>query len=93
MQNFILVNKKINNFKKKSITIPGDKSLSIRFVLLSSLTQGKCTAYNLLESDDVINAIRCIKKLGIKVILKGNKCEVFGKGLFGFKYIFRRLTK
>ena len=86
MQNFILVNKKINDFKKKSITIPGDKSLSIRFVLLSSLTQGKCTAYNLLESDDVINAIRCIKKLGIKVILKGNKCEVFGKGLFGFKY-------
>ena len=86
MQKFISIKEKIDNFKKKSISIPGDKSLSIRFVLLSSLSQGKCTAQNILKSEDVISAIKSIKKLGIKIIVKKSKCEVYGKGLFGFKY-------
>ena len=86
MKKFISISKKINFFKKKSIQVTGDKSLSIRFVLLSSISQGKCIAYNLLKSDDVINAINCIRKLGIKVRLQKNKCEIYGKGLFGFKY-------
>ena len=86
MKKFISVSKKINLFKKKTIEVTGDKSLSIRFVLLSSISQGKCIAYNLLKSDDVINAINCIRKLGIKVSLQKNKCEIHGKGLFGFRY-------
>ena len=86
MQKFISINKKIDQLKKKSISIPGDKSLSIRFILLSSLSQGKCTAYNILKSDDVISAIKNIKKLGIKIIMKKSRCEVYGKGLYGYKY-------
>ncbi len=86
MQKFIFINKKIDQLKKKSISIPGDKSLSIRFILLSSLSQGKCTAYNILKSDDVISAIKNIKKLGIKIIMKKSRCEVYGKGLYGYKY-------
>ena len=86
MSKFIFISKKIDTFKKKSIFIPGDKSLSIRFILISSLAKGKCTAYNLLKSEDVISAIKSIKKLGIKIILGKSKCEVYGKGLFGFKY-------
>tara|TARA_Y100001935_G_scaffold149205_1_gene123186 strand:- start:3880 stop:5214 length:1335 start_codon:yes stop_codon:yes gene_type:complete len=83
---FISIKKKINNFKKNKISVPGDKSLSIRFVLLSSLSSGKSTAYNLLKSDDVLSAIRNVKKLGIKVFLSKLKCEVYGKGLFNYKY-------
>ncbi len=86
MSNFILIKKKIDSFKKKTLSIPGDKSLSIRFILLSSLTKGKCTGYNLLNSEDIISAIKSIRKLGIKVILKKSKCEIYGGGLFGFKY-------
>ncbi len=86
MRKFISIKKKIGKFKKKSISIPGDKSLSIRFVLLSSLSQGKCTAYNILKSEDVISAIKNIKKLGIKIVIKKFKCEVYGNGLFGYKY-------
>ncbi len=85
MKNFILINQKINNYKKNSINVEGDKSLSIRFVLLSSLSNGKSTALNLLKSEDVNSAINCIKKLGIKINLNNKKCEVFGKGLYGFK--------
>jgi len=84
--NLISIKKRINPFREKSIFVPGDKSLSIRFVLLSSLTNGKCTAYNLLNSEDVLNAIKNIKKLGIKIKFNNSKCEVYGKGLFNFKY-------
>ena len=73
MKNFISINKKIGNFKKKFIEVEGDKSLSIRFVLLSALTNGKCTATNLLKSQDVLNAINCINKLGIKSVFKKKK--------------------
>ena len=86
MKKTISINKRINIFKENIISVPGDKSLSIRFIILSSLSKGKCTAYNILKSEDVISAINCIRKLGIKINLKKSNCEVFGQGLFGFKY-------
>ncbi len=79
------INNKIGNFKK-SITVPGDKSLSIRWTLFASLAKGKSIAKNLLMSEDVLAAIEAIKKLGIKVILKKNECIIFGKGVDGYKY-------
>ena len=86
MKKKIIINKIIYPFKNKSITVSGDKSLSIRFILLSSLANGKSSAINILKSEDVINTIKCIKKLGIKVKTTKSKFEVFGKGLFGYKY-------
>ena len=86
MLKHVSIQKRIKPFRDKSIFIPGDKSLSIRFILLSSLTNGKCTAYNLLNSEDVLDAIKNIKKLGIKINFNSSKCEVYGRGLFGFKY-------
>jgi len=83
---FIIIKNKINLFKRKYISVPGDKSLSIRFILLSSLSKGKCIAYNLLKSDDTLDAIKCMKKLGVKINFRKSRCEVFGKGLFGLKY-------
>ena len=86
MKNFIEVKKKLKKIKCKSLDLPGDKSLSIRFVILSSLANGKSTAKNILKSEDVINTINCIKKLGIKVKLNNKICSVHGKGLNGYKY-------
>ena len=86
MGKYILINEKLNLFKNKSITVDGDKSLSIRFIILASLSKGKCNASNILKSEDVVSAINCIKKLGIKIRLKDKNCEVYGKGLFGYKY-------
>ena len=68
MSNVITLSKKINSFNK-TITVSGDKSLSIRWVLFSSLAKGTSKAKNLLMSEDVIAAIKAIKKLGIKVII------------------------
>ena len=86
MKKVVKINKKIEKFKINSINIPGDKSLSIRFVILASLSKGKCIAKNLLMSEDVLSAINIIKKLGIKVKLNPKSCEIYGKGLSGFKY-------
>ena len=53
---------KINLYKK--IEVSGDKSISIRCVLLASRRLvSKIT--NLLESEDVLNALKAIKHLGI----------------------------
>ncbi len=86
MKNYITIKKKIGNFKKKFIEVEGDKSLSIRFVLLSALTKGKCSAINLLKSEDVLNAINCVNKLGVKTIFKKKRTDIFGRGLFGLKF-------
>ena len=85
MSNIIKIKNKISNFKK-IITVPGDKSLSIRWVLFASLANGTSKAKNLLMSEDVLAAIKAIKKLGIKVIANKKECMIFGKGIDGYRY-------
>ena len=85
MPNHIFVKKKIKSFNK-TITVSGDKSLSIRWVLLSSLATGCSKAINLLMSEDVLAAIDSIKKLGIRVNINKKYCKIYGKGIGGFKY-------
>ena len=85
MSNSTWVNKQINNFSK-TITVPGDKSLSIRWVLFSSMAKGKSKAFNLLLSEDVLAAIYAIKKLGINIKLNKNYCIINGNGIDGYKY-------
>ena len=77
--NQITVKNKIETFNK-SITVSGDKSLSIRWVLFSSIAKGKSKAYNLLLSEDVLAAINAVKKLGAKVKLNKNYCTIIGNG-------------
>ena len=85
MPNSIIIKNKIKSFNKK-IYVSGDKSISIRWILFSSLSNGVSTAKNLLISEDVIAAIEVIRKLGIKVKLNRNECKVYGKGINGYKY-------
>ena len=79
MEKILYINKKIKPFSK-SIIVEGDKSLSIRWVLISSLSKKKSIANNLLKSEDVMSSIDCIKTLGSKVKFKDNKCEIIGNG-------------
>ena len=85
MKNSIEIFKLIKPFKKK-INIEGDKSLSIRWALVASQATGKSKSFNLLKSEDVIDTLECLKKLGIKIKLTNNFCEITGNGLNGFKY-------
>ena len=85
MSKIEVIRNKIKPFKK-SIIVDGDKSISIRWILFASLANGVSKAKNLLISEDVIAAIKTIKKLGIKVILGRKICKIYGKGINGFKY-------
>ena len=85
MPNKIILKNRILNFNKK-ISIPGDKSISIRWVLVSSLATGISKAKNLLISEDVLASIKAIKKLGVKVVIESNECKIYGLGLRGYKY-------
>ena len=85
MSGTLLIKNKIKKFNKK-IKVTGDKSLSIRWVLLASQATGKSRAYNLLMSEDVLAAINSIKRLGIKVKIYKNYCEIFGNGINGFNF-------
>tara|TARA_B100000427_G_C15517204_1_gene598725 strand:- start:579 stop:1919 length:1341 start_codon:yes stop_codon:yes gene_type:complete len=85
MQKPLIINNVIKKFNKK-INIDGDKSLSIRFVLIASQAVGKSKAFNLLRSTDVVSSINVLRKLGIKILLKKNYCEVLGNGINGFFY-------
>ena len=85
MSKILLIENKIQEFNKQ-IQVSGDKSLSIRWVLLASQASGKSKAYNLLMSEDVLAALNTIKKLGIKVNVYNKYCEIFGGGINGYKY-------
>ena len=85
MKKYLKICEKIKPYNK-SITIDGDKSLSIRWALIASQASGKSTSFNLLKSDDVLNTLSCLKKLGVKIKIFKNKCEIFGNGLNSFKY-------
>jgi|TARA_B100001179_G_scaffold122696_1_gene87796 3-phosphoshikimate 1-carboxyvinyltransferase len=83
----IIINRTIKKYNKK-IKVDGDKSLSIRFVLLASQAIGMSKAYNLLKSEDVVSTINCLKKLGVKIKWdkKNNFCLINGNGLNSYVY-------
>ena len=83
MKNQIEIKKKIKSFNE-IINVSGDKSISIRTVLLASQAIGKSKIYNLLESEDVINSLKSIKRLGIKYKKKKNYYEINAFGLNGY---------
>ena len=75
MPKHICINKKIPPYNK-TIQVSSDKSLSISTILLASQAVGISKISNLLESEDVLNTLKIIKKLGInykkkkKIVIK-----------------------
>ena len=81
----LFINNKNNSFKK-TVSIDGDKSISIRTWWLGSQAYGKTSIENILSSEDIFSAIKCLRKLGIRITLDKNKCYVYGQGINGFKF-------
>ncbi|MFC1767719.1 3-phosphoshikimate 1-carboxyvinyltransferase [Candidatus Margulisiibacteriota bacterium] len=66
------------------ITVPGDKSISHRAVMIGSIAKGDTIIENFLRSDDCYHTIDCFKKMGIE-IEEGEQIKVKGKGLNGLR--------
>ncbi len=76
---------------KGTITVPGDKSISHRGLLLGAIAEGTTTIHNLSSSVDVWSTWRCLKQLGVEIIEKDDSLEVIGKGFYGLKPPSKRL--
>ncbi len=75
------VKKQIKSYNK-IINVDSDKSISIRSFLLSSVSHNISHLNNILESEDVLSAINCLKKLGVKIKkIQSKRYLVYGKGL------------
>ena len=67
-----------------TLRIVGDKSISHRALILSSICTGKAKITNLLESEDIISTVNILRDLGIKIKKKDNSWIVYGNGTNGF---------
>ena len=85
MPNSVIISKKILKFDK-IISANPDKSLSIRWALMAAQAIGKSKGYNILNSEDVNNTLKSLKKLGVNLKKRKNYCEIEGVGLNGFNF-------
>ena len=77
----VIVNNKVKPFNK-TINVDSDKSISIRSFLIGAIAHNVSVAKNVLESEDVLSTIMCLRKLGVKINKTGNKqFLIYGKGL------------
>ena len=68
------------------ITVPGDKSISHRALILLSISEGTASISNFLESDDCIATANILKKLGVKIYKsEKNNYLIEGVGKLGLK--------
>ncbi len=71
------------NVKKVTgeITVPGDKSISHRAVMFSSMAKGTARIYGFLPGADCLSTISCFRKMGVSIEQQGNQVVVESKGL------------
>lgn len=66
-----------------TLTVPGDKSISHRAVMLASLSEGVTEIEGFLDGADCRSTIDCFAKMGVVVEKDGDILRVHGKGLYG----------
>jgi 3-phosphoshikimate 1-carboxyvinyltransferase len=75
---------KINRINGE-LNLPGDKSISHRAVMFSSLAEGKSVIRNLSGGEDVKSTQKCFMQMGIRINKKSGCIEVEGKGFKGLR--------
>jgi len=68
---------------KGTITVPGDKSITHRAIILSSLAEGESTIAAYCRGEDCLNTMRAFQTMGIQIDERPDQLRVCGKGLWG----------
>ncbi len=71
------------NHLKGEITVPGDKSISHRGIMLGSIAEGTTEINNFLNGADCLSTIDCFRKMGIDIDNYNGRVLIKGKGLRG----------
>jgi len=69
-----------------TLRLPGDKSISHRAVMFSSMAEGKSIVRNYLNSADVNSTVNCFRELGCEIIVDNADLRIKGRG-------FRKFSK
>ena len=70
---------------KGELSVPGDKSISHRGVMLGSIARGTTEITGFLQGADCLSTISCFRSMGVEIINEGSRVIVKGKGMRGLK--------
>lgn len=79
-----MIFKKVNSLKGE-LTVPGDKSVSHRAIMLGSIAEGTTEVVNFLQGADCLSTIQCFSDMGIEIKNKKDLVTIKGNGLNGLK--------
>ncbi len=71
------------------IITPGDKSISHRAVILSSLAVGTSTINGFLKSEDTLSTLNAFINMGVEIHMTPEILEINGVGIHGLKKPFK----
>ena len=75
----------LNHGLRGDIEIPGDKSISHRAIILSSLGNTPVEVSNFLAGADCLSTVACMRELGAEIEQSGGKFLIKGHGLNGLR--------
>ncbi len=67
------------------VTVPGDKSVSHRGVMLGSIAKGTTEIHNFLQGADCLSTISCFRSMGVEIENRDGTVLVHGNGLRGLR--------
>ncbi len=68
---------------KGTLSVPGDKSITHRAIMLSALAEGESTIKAYCRGEDCLNTVRAFQALGVRIDESPDQLRVHGKGLWG----------
>ena len=68
---------------KGEITVPGDKSISHRSIMLGAIANGATTVRGFLRGEDNMSTMKAFRAMGIDINDDGDRITIQGKGLHG----------
>lgn len=70
---------------KGEMTVPGDKSISHRGVMLGALGEGTSEVTGFLRGADCLSTIDCFRNMGVPITLEKDTVQISGVGLHGLR--------
>ncbi|TAJ25657.1 MAG: 3-phosphoshikimate 1-carboxyvinyltransferase [Nitrospirae bacterium] len=66
-----------------TISVPGDKSITHRAIILSALAEGDSLITGYCRGEDCLNTARAFRAMGVRIDEQPDRLRVYGKGLWG----------
>lgn len=67
------------------LTIPGDKSISHRAVMLGAISHGQTTIHHFLAGQDCLSTVKAFQQMGVQVRRDGDTVTINGHGIDALK--------